>query len=330
MPKVSICCAYYNRSASLRATLDSLLAQRYDDFEVVLVNDGSKDPAVREILDTYQDPRLRIIHQENAGFVPTIRRAVAEARGDYIAIQGAGDVSLPDRLARQAAVLDADPDVGVVSCRQREVRIGGPKAGPMGLSRLVSLAPDAAVMAGRYAPIIHGEVMFRKSIYERVGGYRPFFVYAQDRDLWLRMAAHSKLMVIDEILYERNHFHDDGVNANPAKVIQQRALALFAVQCHHDRLRLGYDLVERYGVLAPLFRKKDRDFAGFIADRAKDCFLAGDVELARQLADTALWEAWTPKSVVVANLIRLGVRSRPAARAIRLAVAMRRGKRVPA
>ena len=85
-PLVSVCCAYYNRSEFLRSTINGLLAQDYPNFELVVVNDGSTDPAVRSILDSYQDPRLRVIHQSNTGFVAAIRRAIDESRGQYIAI----------------------------------------------------------------------------------------------------------------------------------------------------------------------------------------------------------------------------------------------------
>lgn len=308
MSRVSVCCAYYNRADSIRGTLDSLLAQTHDDLEIIVINDGSKDPRVAEILSFYSDPRLRVIHQENQGFVPTIRRAVQEATGEYVAIQGAGDLSLPERIARQAALLDDQPNVGIVSCRQREMRIGGPRAGEAGLSRLISLTPDGPTMAGRFAPIIHGEVMFRKALYDKVGGYRPIFTYAQDRDLWLRIVEHAEIRVIDEILYQRNHFFEDGVNANPEKVVQQRTLALFAVQCYHDRQKYGRDLIQRYGHVGPFYRQRHAELAGFIARRSKENFFAGNDDIAARLADLALEEAWTRESVIIGNAVKYGVK----------------------
>jgi glycosyltransferase involved in cell wall biosynthesis len=306
MTRVSICCAYYNRAETINSTLDSLLAQTHQDLEIIVINDGSRDPQVKEILSTYSDPRLRVIHQENMTFVPTIRRAVAEATGDYIAIQGAGDISFPERIARQAAVLDANLDVGIVSCRHQELRIGGPKAGQTGLSRLISTAPDGEVLAGKYTPIIHGEVMFRKALYDKVGGYRTLFTFAQDRDLWLRMVEHAGIRVLEDILYQRNHFAHDGVNAIPEKVVQQRALTLFAIQCYHDRKIGGRDLIDRYGPAGFGFRRRYPELAGFMARRSKEAFLVGDMDVALRLSKLAVEEARTRETLGVAAMVRLG------------------------
>lgn len=98
LPKVSVVCAWYNRVDYISDTIDSLLAQDYPNFDITIVNDGSPDPLVREVLDNYTNPRLRVIHQENTGFTRAIRRAIDESDRTYIAIQGAGDISLPGRL----------------------------------------------------------------------------------------------------------------------------------------------------------------------------------------------------------------------------------------
>src|SRR5690554_1592429 len=94
-PRVTIVCAWYNRSEFLLRTVDSLLSQDFDDYEVVIVNDGSTDPRVRELLDGCSDSRLKVIHQENAGFVRAISRAVNYCKSPFIAIQGSGDISYP-------------------------------------------------------------------------------------------------------------------------------------------------------------------------------------------------------------------------------------------
>lgn len=116
-PEVAIVCAWYNRADYIRDTVDSVLAQDFDRFEVVIINDGSPDPRVREILDSYDDPRLRVVHQENTGFTVAIRRAIDMTSAPYIAIQGAGDVSLPGRLRHQHDWLESNAGIGVVGCR---------------------------------------------------------------------------------------------------------------------------------------------------------------------------------------------------------------------
>lgn len=113
-PKVSVVCAWYNRAGYIRDTIDALLAQDLDDYEIIVVNDGSTDPVVRETLDSYDDPRLRVFHRDNVGFVKTMRFAIEQSRSTYIAVQGAGDVSLPARLSRQCALLQGDSELVIV------------------------------------------------------------------------------------------------------------------------------------------------------------------------------------------------------------------------
>lgn len=308
LPRVSICCAYFNRSTHLRDTLDSLLAQDYSSFEIVIVNDGSTDPEVKKILENYSDNRLRVVNQENTGFVGAIIRAICESKGRYIAIQGAGDVSYPSRIRKQAQILDKEADVGIVSCRQQNVTVGGPHNGQRSLSRLVSLEPTIGELAGKHSPIIHGEVMFRRDLYDIVGGYRSFFTLSQDRDMFLRMANFCKVKVIEEVLYQRNHFYLDGVNSNGEKVVQQRVLTLFAIQCHHDRAKYGYDLLEKYGHMGFLFRNKSRKVAHTAARKAIGCLIRGNLEGARLCSHLGINEVKTVRSITSYLVVSLARR----------------------
>ena len=127
--KVSVICAWYNRPAFITDTIDSLLAQDHDDFEVIIVNDGSTNPAVRETLENYDDPRLRIFHRDNTGFVKTMRFAIEQSRGKFIAVQGAGDVSYPERLRVQSALLEERPELAGTGCGIRNLWVGGDNDG---------------------------------------------------------------------------------------------------------------------------------------------------------------------------------------------------------
>jgi hypothetical protein len=247
--KVAVVCACYNRAAYLAETIDSLLQQDFDSFEVIVVNDGSSDPRVREILDGYGDDRLRVIHQDNAGFVQAIRRAIAASQAPFIAIQGAGDVSHPQRLARQYAFLAANPEVAIAGCRYHNVtkRAGSDDVKRLGKCR--NPEPTAAEIR-RGNPFAHGEVMIRRACYDAVGGYRPFFVNSQDKDLWLRLSMRYRLCIIEEVLYERRIFAADGIAASLKKTLGQIAFSRVADRCHDERLRGLEDSVDRYGVLA--------------------------------------------------------------------------------
>ena len=100
IPKVSVVMSVYNGAEHLAETLDSVLQQEDCDFEFIVVNDGSTD-STASILDEYarRDPRLRIIHQSNTGLTQALINGCHQARGEYIARQDAGDVSLSSRLS---------------------------------------------------------------------------------------------------------------------------------------------------------------------------------------------------------------------------------------
>lgn len=200
-PAVSVVMGVYNGARYLRASIDSVLQQQGVDFEFVIVDDGSTDttPAILASA-AIQDSRVRVITQANAGLTQALIRGCGEARGRYIARQDGDDLSLPDRLALQSALLDADSELAFVSCWSEVI---GPNDEPL----IVHRRPGAAAAAtellvnGRSGPPGHGSVMFRCDAYERVGGYRRLFYYAQDGDLWLRLATVGRINYVQRVLY---------------------------------------------------------------------------------------------------------------------------------
>lgn len=199
MVTISVVIGVYNEGGLLQETLDSIYAQTFTDYEIVLVDDGSAVPV------TVDDPRVRVIrHDVNRGLTRALVDGCAAARGTYIARQDVGDVSLPTRFEKQAALLDANAEVVFVSCHTAFV---GPGREPLYVRRARSVAP-ADILDPRAehgvndGPSCHPSVMFRRDVYERAGGYRPAFYFGQDWDLWYRLAALGKFQIVDEVLYE--------------------------------------------------------------------------------------------------------------------------------
>jgi len=200
--KLSVVMSTYNDAATLPASIDSVLSQDFRDFEFIIVNDGSPDPRTAEILDDYarRDGRIRVITKANEGLTKALIDGCAAAQGEYIARQDADDVSLPGRLARQADYLDLHPEVAFVSCASR---VFGPRGEMLTTERRPSDPEEATrlLLHGRVGPPGHGSVMFRKAAYERVGGYRSTFYYAQDSDLWLRLGLVGLVGYLPDVLY---------------------------------------------------------------------------------------------------------------------------------
>ncbi len=193
-PEVSVVMSVHNGAFCLAKTLDSILSQEGVEFEFVIVNDGSTDKS-SQILTEYaqRDSRLRIIHQENMGLTCALIRGCEAVRGEFIARQDAGDISLPGRLESQVALLRGQKDCAFVSCWTDVV---GPNAEFLYTSRGTGFASTPVNILSPQAkwgvldgPTHHSSVMFRAKQYALCGGYRPEFYFGQDWDLWYRLAS---------------------------------------------------------------------------------------------------------------------------------------------
>ncbi|MFE0756220.1 glycosyltransferase family 2 protein [Inquilinus sp. NPDC058860] len=231
-PLVSIITVYYNRGDLVADSIESLLSQTHRTIEIIAVDDGSTDDTY-DRLRAFDDERLTVVRHQNQGFVGSIRKGIEMAGGQVIAIHGSGDISHPDRIARQLAVLEQRPDVGVVGCYvenrnllRKQSTLHMPKVGP-----------DAGRQLAEANFLTHGEVMFRKRVYDAVGGYRTFFRQAQDRDLWLRMSEQTGFHIVPEFLYTRFIRSDGVTGARPERLAAHILLSSLAVHCYEARRR---------------------------------------------------------------------------------------------
>jgi glycosyltransferase involved in cell wall biosynthesis len=190
----------FDAEALLPGAMASVLCQEGIDFEIVVVDDGSTD-GTAALLERFaaDDARVRVIHQVNAGLTKALIRGCREARGQFIARQDVDDLSLPGRLRKQAELLSADPTLAMASSW-----VGCLGPGDEVLSEVRRPAdPDEATqgLLENYEGAVHGSVMFRRSHYQKVGGYREEFYFAQDSDLWLRMGEVGRIAFVQEVLY---------------------------------------------------------------------------------------------------------------------------------
>lgn len=187
-PKVSVLMAVYNAEKYLPEAVDSILGQSFTDFECLIVDDGSTDHSL-EIINSYRDPRIEVVRNpRNLGLTRTLNRGLDLARGEYIARMDSDDVSLPERLDRQVAYLDAHPQVGVCGTWAKDIDSRGVVTGV----RETPVGKDLEREYWRPSPIIHPSAMIRRSHLGRLR-YDERIPYAQDFDLWLRIRAEHKL-----------------------------------------------------------------------------------------------------------------------------------------
>ena len=202
----------FNRENTLEETLESIRTQTLEDFEVLAVDDGSTD-GTAAILKMWQqeDPRFCFLPLSHAGIIPALNYGLSAARSDLIARMDADDRMHPDRLEKQAAYLDAHPEVDLVSSF-----VAGFPADKLrgGFQRYIewlnSLASHAEICREIFveSPLCHPSVTFRKQVVTGLGGYQEHG-WAEDYDLWLRMfLAGCTFAKIEETLLEwREHPH---------------------------------------------------------------------------------------------------------------------------
>jgi GT2 family glycosyltransferase len=203
MTQVSVVIPLYNKGRYLRRALDSVCTQTFGDFEIIVVDDGSTDDGP-EIVQHLSDPRIRLVHQVNAGPGAARNRGVKEAQAAWVAFLDADDEWLPDFLRVSLDALETHPEceVSVASRFEGPSRTDvTPGLGDLGLrTGMWSLPPHADVAAltrGR-APFCIGAVVCRRDIFEKYGGFydRTRVVCGEDTYLWLQLLVNCKIFMI--------------------------------------------------------------------------------------------------------------------------------------
>ncbi|MCG1003031.1 MULTISPECIES: glycosyltransferase [Halobacterium] len=190
MPRVSVVIPTCNDEDTIERTLESLKSQRYQGFEVIVVDDGNDETA-----DIVRESPYRIIDRDSTGIASALNRGIQEAQGTYIARQDADDTSHPDRLRKQVAFLDEHEDIGVLGTGAYIVENENVRA----RRRVLKRVPQSAFFDKNH--MIHGSVMMRRNALEEVGLYDERLDYIEDLDLWVRMSDEFVVANIDEPLY---------------------------------------------------------------------------------------------------------------------------------
>lgn len=196
-PRVSVVMPVYNGERFLAQAVESMLLQSFTDFEFIVVDDGSTDNS-RALLDSYSDSRLKVFGQERTGLARALNRGIQLARGDYIALMGADDVSMVPRLLRQVEVLDANDALALTATRSLLIDA---KGGAMGTREMESHSPYRLWKLQFFCVYVHGSVMVRKNIFETHEGYDPRYSPAEDYDLWARISDAGNTHLIPEVLH---------------------------------------------------------------------------------------------------------------------------------
>lgn len=195
-PKISVVLPVYNGEEFICDAIESVLSQGFSDFELLVLNDGSTDNTHSKVQSFLSDGRVRYFSRPNLGLGGTLNELVQRSTSSLIARMDADDICLPDRLALQFELMSSRPDV-VMCGADISFLVDGNVTPSMGViveSELIK----KALNQGRF-PLCHPTVMFRKEVFDQVGGYR-IQQGGEDLDLFLRFSDLGELANVDQVL----------------------------------------------------------------------------------------------------------------------------------
>lgn len=248
-PRLTVAMSVYNNGPYVGAAIDSILAQSFGDFEFVIVNDGSTDESAAVIDErAAHDDRIRVIHQENRGFIVSLNRLFAEARSPWIARMDGDDISHPERLAKQVAFIDAHPDHGVVGCAASLIGPDGEPLDKEGGGKPLDHEGIYANLESR--PLInHNAALIARDPVLELGGYRAAYHHAEDYDLWMRLIDHVRFANLPEALIAYRVYPGQVSNRH---LVEQARNAAISWQARLERLAGRPDPTEGLDELPPL------------------------------------------------------------------------------
>lgn len=245
-PTISVIMAAYNGAALIPETLATLQAQTFGDFEVIVVDDCSTD-STRAVVAAWPDPRVRLVALDrNGGPVRARNRALAEARGRYIAALDHDDLCRPDRFARQVAYLDAHPDTVLLGTAAEILQDGVVTASgyaPVTTPHLI------AWLSRIENPLVWSSVMIRADAVRRLDPFtRPDILYAEDFDLYHRIQPLGRIARLDTPLMVYRS-HPGGISKRFAETMEantRRVLAQAYAPALADRAETAAGLVAEH------------------------------------------------------------------------------------
>lgn len=282
--RVSVIIPVYGTAPFVAEALDSVLAQTYTDYEIIVVNDGSPDSKLLdEVLDPYQE-RITYIVQENRGSSGARNTGLKAARGKYVAMLDSDDRWHPEYIASQLAVLDADPTIDVVY--PDAVRFDSKGIGTRRYSDEYPVGGDVSFrrVLGRECQI-YGEATAQRATLLRVGLYDEELVSGEDFELWLRvLKAGGRIVYNDRVLaYYRTR---EGSHTSNDVIIATNVLKVLD--------KVGKEMQLTTEERATLDRQRERGVATLDLLEGKRAFVEGDsrtaiAKLTRAADQTKSW-----------------------------------------
>lgn len=208
-PLVSVIIPTYNRGWIVKESIDSVLAQDFNDFELIVVDDGSTDNT-SEILNSYRQD-INVICQGNRGVSAARNAGIAKASGRFIAFLDSDDLWLPDKLSLQVDFFNSNPSALI--CQTEEIWIrNNVRINP----KIKHKKPSGMIFEPSLALCLvsPSAVMIKRSLFEEVGLFDETLPACEDYDLWLRISCRHPVHLINTPLIIKRGGHDDQLSAS--------------------------------------------------------------------------------------------------------------------
>lgn len=223
---ISVLMPIYKGERFVAHAIESVLGQTYPHIELIIVNDGSPDNSAAVIRHYLADVRVKYIEQQNAGVASARNTALRHATGAYIGLCDQDDEWLPHKAEKQIAYMQAHPDAGLV---HGDVDYIDENGQPLPHEPYFPAAVSGQCFARMYMgnPVMAVAAVFRRSLVDAIGGFDPSIKYADDYDLWLRIAAQHAVGYIDEPVAryrwhaENNSHHQVAIREYTLRVLRK-------------------------------------------------------------------------------------------------------------
>ena len=225
MPEVSVVIPTYNRAGFLRSAIRSVLNQTFQDFEIIVVDDGSTDYSAKEVVSEFRDPRIRYIrHEVNRGGSAARNTGIKASKGKYIAFLDDDDEWLPEKLQRQLEVLYSSPE-----------RVGGVYTGFLLVNRESGKLISRRIpykSGNLYGELVSGNcigttstLLLKRECFDKVGLFDENLLSSQDYDMWIRISREFFFECLSEPLV-RYYVHGRRITTTQRAVIEGMELML--------------------------------------------------------------------------------------------------------
>lgn len=203
----------YNALPFLDDSISSILKQTLTDFEFVILDDGSTDNSLERLREwAARDERIKVQEgKQRLGLSGSSNAVVAAVRASIVARMDADDIAHPDRLRRQWEVIQQNPDVAVVGTLCNGIDVRGREVRPRDRWRLLRRSS--------YIPFPHGSAMFRREVFDKVGGYDEAASGGEDQDLFGKMALHGRVVTLPDVLYSYRYHANNATLFNGLRAV---------------------------------------------------------------------------------------------------------------